>query len=205
MSGLRVIVRAVNSFASFLNPLVQFKFGKSQPLKMNQAPNALEQALDAISMHADELKGQPVVYLLARFWFQLPDKVELKLLNRQYPKLTIECQSFHASKGKEADYVVIMGMQTGKHGFPSMKVTPPILDAFLPNTEAFEFAEERRLFYVALTRAKHRVYVLTDMTDASPFVVELLKDNYAIEQMSSTPLWCRKFLKTDVFAVLLAI
>ncbi|MGL6124562.1 MAG: UvrD-helicase domain-containing protein, partial [Shewanella sp.] len=164
--------------------------GEQEPAtKDESSPNALEQALNAISQRVakvekleDELKSQPVVYLLARFWFQLPDNVELKQLNRQYPTLTIECQSFHASKGKEADYGVIMGMQTGKHGFPSMKVTPPILDAFLPKAEAFECAEERRLFYVALTRAKHRVYVLADMTDASPFVVELLKENYAIEQ-----------------------
>ncbi|GIU46503.1 UvrD-helicase domain-containing protein [Shewanella algidipiscicola] len=165
--------------------------GAQEPANQDEpSPNALEQALNAINKRVekveDELstksKAQPVVYLLARFWFQLPDKVELKQLNRQYPKLTIECQSFHASKGKEADYVVIMGMQKGKHGFPSMKVTPPILDAFLPKTEAFEFAEERRLFYVALTRAKHRAYVLADMTDVSPFVIELLKENYAIEQ-----------------------
>ncbi|OEG73865.1 AAA family ATPase [Shewanella colwelliana] len=161
--------------------------GEQEPATKDEpSPNALEQALNAISMRVnkaeDKLKGQPVVYLLARFWYQLPDKLGLKQLNMQYPQLTIECQSFHASKGKEADYVVIMGMQTGKHGFPSMKVTPPILDAFLPKAEAFEFAEERRLFYVALTRAKHRAYVLADMTDASPFVVELLKENYAIEQ-----------------------
>ncbi len=161
--------------------------GEHEPATKDEpSPNALEQALNAISMRInkaeDKLKSPPVVYLLARFWFQLPDKSELRQLNKKYPQLTIECQSFHASKGKEADYVVIMGMKTGKHGFPSMKVTPPILDAFLPKAEAFEFAEERRLFYVALTRAKHRVYVLADMTDASPFVVELLKEKYAIEQ-----------------------
>ncbi|MCL1143703.1 UvrD-helicase domain-containing protein [Shewanella gaetbuli] len=165
--------------------------GAQEPANQDEPSlNALEQALNAINKRVekveDELstksKAQPVVYLLARFWFQLPDNVELKQLNRRYPKLTIQCQSFHASKGKEADYVVVMGMQTGKNGFPSMKVTPPILDAFLPKAEAFEFAEERRLFYVALTRAKHRAYVLADMTDVSPFVIELLKENYAIEQ-----------------------
>lgn len=148
--------------------------------------NALEQALNAISNRVikaeDKLNNKPSVYLLGRFWFQLPDNSQLTQLNARYPNLTIECQSFHASKGKEADYVVIMGMKTGMHGFPSQKITPPILDAFLPKTESFEFAEERRLFYVALTRAKHRVYVLADMTDVSPFVVELLDENYAIEQ-----------------------
>ncbi|PKG56169.1 UvrD-helicase domain-containing protein [Shewanella sp. GutDb-MelDb] len=157
-----------------------------KPTTDNPSPNALEQALTALSARAnlddDKPKRKPTVYLLGRFWFQLPDRNELKLLNSKYPSLIIECQSFHASKGKEADYVVITGMKTGKHGFPSKKVTPALLDAFLPKSEAFEYAEERRLFYVALTRAKHRVYVLADMTDVSPFVVELLQDGYPIAQ-----------------------
>ncbi|QQX79775.1 UvrD-helicase domain-containing protein [Shewanella sp. KX20019] len=148
--------------------------------------NALEQALSAITVRvgqgADGVKHKPTVYLLGRFWFHLPDSNGLRQLKLKYPSLTIECQSFHASKGKEADYVVITGMKTGKHGFPSQKVTPALLEAFLPQAEDFEFAEERRLFYVALTRAKHRVYVVADMTDVSPFVVELLQQNYAIEQ-----------------------
>ncbi|WP_350563394.1 hypothetical protein, partial [Psychrobacter sp. CAL346-MNA-CIBAN-0220] len=37
-------------------------------------------------------------------------------------------------------------------------------------------------FYVALTRAKHRVYVIADMTNVSPFIVELIQQDYAVEQ-----------------------
>ena len=148
--------------------------------------NALEQALNALSVRVtqavDKLKAKPTVYLLARFWFQLPDKDMLRQLTAKYPMFVIECLSFHASKGKEADYVVIMGMTQGIHGFPSKKITPPLLDAFLPKAENFEFAEERRLFYVALTRAKHRVYVIADMTNVSPFIVELIQQDYAVEQ-----------------------
>ena len=88
--------------------------------------------------------------------------------------LNIQTQSFHAAKGKEADYVVIMGLKSGKHGFPSSKATPAILDALLAKEEKFEHAEERRLFYVALTRAKDRVYILADMGEASCFVKELI-------------------------------
>jgi DNA helicase-4 len=184
----RQLKKDIHSLTQVSYPAVSLiRRGENElPTRNEPSSNALEQALSAISaiVNADPAlrSSQPHVYLLARFWFQLPDKVGLKQLNAQYPSLSIECQSFHASKGKEADYVVIMGMKTGQHGFPSMKVTPPILDAFLPKAEAFEFAEERRLFYVALTRAKHRVYVLADMTDVSPFVVELIQGNYAIEQ-----------------------
>lgn len=157
-----------------------------KPTTDNPTPNALEQALSALSSRVnlgdDNLKHKATVYILGRFWFQLPDRNEVRILNTKYPSLSIECQSFHASKGKEADYVVITGMKTGKHGFPSKKVTPALLDAFLPKSQAFEYAEERRLFYVALTRAKHRVYILADMTDVSSFVVELVQDEYPITQ-----------------------
>ena len=111
----------------------------------------------------------------------MPDYQQLQEINRQYPSLQITCQSFHASKGKETDYVIIMGLTTGKHGFPSQKVIPPLVDALLPKGDDYEFAEERRLFYVALTRAKHRAYLLADMTDVSDFVVELIKNKYFVD------------------------
>jgi len=137
----------------------------------------LIETLDAITQIVAKGKStpgvKPTVYLLARYWFMLPDQQQLALLNQASPSINIECQSFHASKGKEADYVIIMGLTTGVHGFPSLKTTPPVLDALLPEAEDFNFAEERRLFYVALTRAKHKVYLLADMKDASPFVHEV--------------------------------
>ena len=145
---------------------------------------AIDDVLAAISAKV----CKPVsVYLLARFWFLLPSKIDLNRLNNQYPLLNIESQSFHASKGKEADYVVIMGLKKGAHGFPSEKVTPVLLDALLSKKETFKYAEERRLFYVALTRAKDRVYIIADMTDVSPFVKELVDDHQIeLDEFDST-------------------
>jgi len=142
------------------------------------ANGALNDILTAISLQIDKPTS---VYLLARTWALLPNKLELNKVNQQYPLLTIESQTFHASKGKEADYVVMLGMKKGKHGFPSEKVNPALLDALLAKQEDFEHAEERRLFYVALTRAKHRAYIITDMASASPFVMELINE-HEIEQ-----------------------
>jgi DNA helicase-4 len=142
------------------------------------ANGALNDILTAISLQIDKPTS---VYLLARTWALLPNKLELNKVNQQYPLLTIESQTFHASKGKEADYVVMLGMKKGKHGFPSEKVNPALLDALLAKQEDFEHAEERRLFYVALTRAKHRAYIITDMANASPFVTELINE-HEIEQ-----------------------
>ncbi|GAW96950.1 MULTISPECIES: UvrD-helicase domain-containing protein [Colwellia] len=142
---------------------------------INELENgAIDDVLAAISVKVD----QPVsVYLLARFWFLLPSQLDLKRLNSQYPLLKIESQSIHASKGKESDYVIIIGLKKGAHGFPSEKVAPALVDALLAKKETFAYAEERRLFYVALTRGKTRVYIIADMTTASPFVQELVAEH----------------------------
>ncbi|MCP4326765.1 MAG: UvrD-helicase domain-containing protein, partial [Alteromonadales bacterium] len=141
------------------------------------ANGAVDDVLKAIS---DRVNKPVTVYLLARNWFQLPDKATVMKLNRQYALLNIETQSFHASKGKEADFVVIVGLKSGKHGFPSNKASPAIIEALLAKQESFEHAEERRLFYVALTRARQRIYLIADMIDSSDFVKQLIED-YDVE------------------------
>ncbi|WP_028865740.1 UvrD-helicase domain-containing protein [Psychromonas aquimarina] len=145
------------------------------------ASGALEQVLDKLTEKVSVRGKTASVYLTARFWYQLPDKKALRQLNNKYSNLDIQTQSFHASKGKEADYSVIIGMSSGLHGFPSEKITPPLLDALLAKEQEFAHAEERRLFYVALTRAKHRVYIIADMNAASPFVSELIDGDYQVE------------------------
>lgn len=148
-----------------------------------QGMTPLDKALTSIanSVVESSSSNKNKVYLLARFWYQMPDANYLQWLRQRYHMLDIENQSFHASKGKEADYVVVMGLTTGKHGFPSEKQTPTLINALLPQGDPFEHAEERRLFYVALTRAKHRAYLLADMTDASDFITELIEEDYPVE------------------------
>jgi len=82
----------------------------------------------------------------------------------------------HGSKGLEADYIVIPGMTTGTYGFPSTIAGDPVLDLAMPAPETFPHAEERRLFYVALTRARRAVLLITHPRRMSPFVIELLKN-----------------------------
>jgi len=135
---------------------------------------------DVLKAISNRVNKPVTVYLLARNWFQLPNKTAVAQLNRQYALLNIETQSFHASKGKEADFVVVVGLKSGKHGFPSNKASPAIIEALLAKQEPFEHAEQRRLFYVALTRAKQRVYLIADMIDSSDFVKQLIED-YDVE------------------------
>ncbi|PSS59194.1 UvrD-helicase domain-containing protein [Pseudomonas sp. BBP2017] len=135
----------------------------------------IEHTLERISQTA---KPNSSVYFLARFKFDLPD---LEPLASQYPNLTFKKDSIHSSKGKEADYVIILGLAKGKYGLPSEIVTHPLIEALQPKVEPYPHAEERRLFYVALTRAKHRVYLLCDMMRCSPFVRELIEGKYPLE------------------------
>lgn len=116
------------------------------------------------------------VMILGRYWHILP-KQELHQLETEYSNLTLHIMSVHASKGLEADYVVILGNEIGKYGFPSSMEDDPILDLVLAESEPYEYAEERRLFYVALTRAKKEVHLFTSKTQRSVFIEEILEEN----------------------------
>ncbi|STV36790.1 DNA helicase IV [Klebsiella pneumoniae] len=68
--------------------------------------------------------------------------------------------TIHASKGQQADYVIVLGLQEGEDAFPAPARESIMEQALLPQPEDFPDAEERRLLYVALTRARHRVWLL---------------------------------------------
>jgi DNA helicase IV len=156
-------------------PAVSILRGKDKDSYGEELPSRLETVLDNIS------EAGSSVYILSRFSFYLPDRNDLRILAIKYPDLSLETYTIHASKGKEADYVIMIGLETGKFDFPSEKETHPLLEALLPPLEEYPFAEERRLFYVALTRAKERVYLIADMLLASSFVEEMLENKYALE------------------------
>ena len=85
-------------------------------------------------------------------------------------------RTVHSAKGQEADYVVILDLKDSKHGFPCKVEDDPLLKLVLPPVEdgEYKFAEERRLFYVALTRARKGVCLVVDERHPSPFARELL-------------------------------
>lgn len=130
----------------------------------------VEKALDKINSIASKPSS---VYVICRYNF-LVNRSELSSLSRKFTNLTINQISMHGSKGKEADFVIIVGLEKGKYGFPSEKITHPLLELYLPEEEPFLHAEERRLLYVAITRAKKRAYLVADMSRPSSFMKELL-------------------------------
>lgn len=137
--------------------------------------------LDKVLAHvAEQAEEGSSVYLLGRFRFNLPNGTQMMMLRKRFPSLSIACNTVHGAKGLEADYVVVLGLERGQYGFPSQKTSHSLLEALLPALDPFPYSEERRLFYVALTRAKQRVYLIGDMANASEFLVELLKNKYPL-------------------------
>ncbi|MEE1094107.1 MAG: UvrD-helicase domain-containing protein [Bacteroidales bacterium] len=94
----------------------------------------------------------------------------------------IEFLTVHKSKGLEADYVIILQCNKDTYGFPSLVSDDPVLKYVLTKSDQFPYGEERRLFYVAITRAKIRTIVLYDNRFPSVFVEEFLHPENIVEE-----------------------
>jgi len=150
----------------------------------------------------DELPQQSTVFLIGRYSFDINmldgnSELSYKYDNRNgvtkviYSKrndLDISYITAHKSKGLQADYVFILNNKNGKMGFPSKIQDSPILDLLLENSDSYPDAEERRLFYVAMTRAKKKVILVTLKDRESYFFYEL-HDRYA-EKMKQEAFIC---------------
>ncbi|MEK3701933.1 UvrD-helicase domain-containing protein [Paenibacillus sp. FSL R10-2199] len=93
----------------------------------------------------------------------------------KYHELQLPFLTTHKSKGLEEDHVILLNADNSFVGFPNKIADDPVLSWVLTDQEVFEFAEERRLFYVALTRTRNSVYILTSEQRMSVFVKELIE------------------------------
>lgn len=130
----------------------------------------LDALLDKLSGYAH---SEQRILVLARYHYLRPS--QLDKATTRWPSLTIDFMTIHASKGQQADYVIIVGLADGKDGFPAPERESVIERALLPAPEDFPDAEERRLLYVALTRAKQQVWLLADENNPSAFIESLTR------------------------------
>ena len=129
------------------------------------------------------------VFLLGRYSFDdyyLPFMYKsVKEENRFYYIIEgrkIEFLTVHKSKGLEADYVILLQCNKDTYGFPSRVSDDPSLQYVLTASDRFPYGEERRLFYVAITRAKVKTWVLYDARFPSVFVDEFLHPEKVTEE-----------------------
>jgi DNA helicase-4 len=116
--------------------------------------------------------GTVSVSLLGRYRHNRPNMLEA-WQTKYGDRLAINFSTVHGAKGLEADYVFLLHLVQGRYGFPSQIEDDPVHQVAMPKTDPFRFAEERRLFYVALTRARRLVLLYTVEHQVSEFAVEL--------------------------------
>lgn len=149
---------------------------------MNTLAAAIEEIIGEI---LDEFGEQRSILLIGRYNYDMyklyrtGQFVELpggRVKSTKYPDANISFMTAHSSKGLGYDNVILINMFEGKFGFPCQIEDDPIIKLVTYEDNSMSFAEERRLFYVALTRTKNRVYIATPQNRPSRFLVELIKD-----------------------------
>lgn len=128
---------------------------------------------------AENVEGKSLL-VLARYNHLINRKTLKQTLQEYWAGNVLEPQSVHKSKGKEADYVIVLGMDASQFGFPSEITDDPLLSLVLAEPDPYPHAEERRLFYVAVTRAKKQVHLVYDENNPSVFITELIDEDYEI-------------------------
>ena len=160
---------------------VESKMGLSLLSDEMSMDRVLEQiaSIQVASLDHNKLPKPLSCLVLARFSHLLPSTQELSRWHTRFPHLRIKLSTIHAAKGKEADYVIVLGNQAGQFGLPSDKQSHPLIQIIRQDEEDYLHAQERRVFYVAITRARQHVYLLYSVKKPSAFIQELEAGAYA--------------------------
>ena len=137
--------------------------------------------------------GSPSKVMILGRYNHLQDGLPWSKMKTQFQTLSISFKTVHSAKGMEADYVIVVGLSSGRFGFPSEIEDDPILNLVLSKAEEYDHAEERRLFYVALTRAKEEVHLIADYAEPSGFISEILEYHGLVEGRDAAvvePIYC---------------
>lgn len=144
--------------------------------------NKLEAFNKALQEIALEIKPQERILVLGRNRKDVESILTTETKYREgvlvipgFERINIRYSTVHASKGLEFDYVILINGDDDRMGFPNKIEDDKILSLVLAEESDFLYAEERRLFYVALTRTKKTCYILSDSESTSEFVKEIEK------------------------------
>ena len=150
--------------------------------------NAVETALSQIIEYNCQAgkKDNGSILLLGRYGFD-GDYLERsglfeyktrgsKIKSVKYPQLDITFMTVHMAKGLGYDNVIVVNGKNETYGFPSKIEDDPVLSFVIKGDNSIDYAEERRLFYVAMTRTKNRVYFIAPEQNPSEFLLEIKHD-----------------------------
>ncbi len=169
---IRKTVRTTNPLSK--TPLLAYSFDAVESIPEfvgNQLSDLASYVRDG---RLQPMKGERVtVMLLGRYWSDRPPPLE-RWRSQFRDVLDVDFKTAHGSKGLEAEYVFVLNVIEGTKGFPSQIQDDPVLQLAMPAPDMFPLAEERRLFYVAMTRARKQVRFFTCNGNPSRFLVELV-------------------------------
>ncbi len=162
------------------HPAIHLILNANHTTRTSPTQSALGRAIENI---AQKTNSKPTkVFILGRYNHTRNGKERIITnIIRKHPSLDIVFKTIHSSKGLEADYVIIDDVTTDKHaksgyGFPCEIDTDPVIELLLSHKEDHPNAEERRLFYVALTRSRNEVFLISTQDALSDFVREIASD-----------------------------
>lgn len=151
--------------------------------------NNYKECLNELEKELLKLENYSTIYLLGRYKsdleilknnknFYQEYNYKDKCLDIVYSKridLNIKFLTIHSSKGLQSDYVIILNNKNSGMSFPSKITDLSLINILLDNSDDFPYSEERRLFYVALTRCKKKVFLLVNSNNKSVFIKEIEK------------------------------
>ncbi|PZU69946.1 MAG: hypothetical protein DI546_18965 [Rhizobium sp.] len=140
-------------------------------------PKACFQLLDRLNTFLEGISGQwrreagQKLKVLVLWRYNLLDPFHGR--HPEFSAIEVAGMSFHRSKGLEADYTILLDVSEGDYGVPSRIEDDELLNLVIPRPERFAYAEERRLFYVAMTRASRGTFILCNRRKPSRYIREL--------------------------------
>lgn len=174
----RQIRKALSTRTTETSPQVCLHWMKRNWSNGSPEKTLVVEAVQSI-LTANEITSESLL-VLARYNHLLKGPTLRTELEDLWPGTLMEPRTIHRSKGLEADFVIVMGLTSDRYGFPSEITDDPLLEMVLAAPDNFPHAEERRLFYVAVTRAKKQAHLIVDQTHPSSFAQELVDEQYDI-------------------------
>lgn len=190
------IQKSLISNKSIKNPVIIQTYCDKKEKKSENAPKggiyhylgeAVNRAIQEILDQNEKSgkRGVASILLIGRYGFDARNMCNSEDFNYDEKSKTIYSVKFgrrvklsfltaHSSKGLSADNVIIINAKDELFGFPSQIEDDPVLRLVVSHDDSYNYAEERRLFYVALTRTKNRVFIITPENRPSEFIKELL-------------------------------
>ena len=110
--------------------------------------------------------------------------------------LKVQAKTIHGAKGLEAKVVVIIGLTDGYGGFPDIWMEDRIFQVIKKANHDQLLEEERRLFYVAVTRAKDKLFLITEKGNESSFLKEI-PETFTVKSTTALPSLVEKVLTCE--------